>query len=342
MKKIGLIEGFFGPEWSWQARHTFCERLPKYGGDTYLYAPKRDPFLRKSWTEYHPPDQWKKLKQLSATCAANRVDFGVGLSPFELHDHWNERTKARLKEKILKLEELDLKRFGLFFDDMRGAPDLAEKQIEIVEFVRTVTKQTILFCPTYYTDDPILDKVFGPRPNGYLEKIGSLNLDVEILWTGSKVIPKVITAEELDAVALILKRKPFIWDNYFANDGPRQCKFLKLIPLEGRTSATMESAAGWIFNPMNQPALSELVFASACRSLQSGDPAAFPSTLEMLAGPRFRAMVEAESRDLNELGLDKTDRKTEILRQLGPTRFDVDVRDWLEGKYVVGAECLTD
>lgn len=130
---IGIVEGFFGPEWSWASRHRFCESLPSYGGDFYIYAPKRDVFLRKNWIQKHTDQTWNELIRLSRTCRLQNVAFGVDLSPFELHANWNQKTKQLLLYKLKLLHELDIQYLGLFFDDMKGAPDPADRQIEIVD-----------------------------------------------------------------------------------------------------------------------------------------------------------------------------------------------------------------
>lgn len=343
---IGVVEGFFGPEWSWASRHRFCESLPSYGGDFYIYAPKRDACLRKDWTQKHTQETWNELKRLSRTCRLHHVTFGVGLSPFELYANWNQTTKQLLQDKLGLLHELDIQYLGLFFDDMKGAPDLADRQMEIVDYVRRITDTTILFCPTYYTHDPILDRVFGPRPPDYLENIGHLPADVQIFWTGHKVIPQAITAAELDDVSRVLQRKPFVWDNYFANDGPKQCKFLKLRPLEGRTLVALHSAIGWAFNLMNQPCLSEIVFASAVQSLKGSEYSvdSFYRTAAQIAGPQFERLLKQEGTLLGEFGLDTIDpdKKKDLVAGLSESRFSQELSDWLDGKYGVGPECLTE
>jgi len=45
---VGIVEGFFGPEWTWESRYRLCNNHPSYGGQFYIYAPKRDSFLRKN------------------------------------------------------------------------------------------------------------------------------------------------------------------------------------------------------------------------------------------------------------------------------------------------------
>lgn len=346
MVGIGVIEGFFGPEWSWASRHQFCESLPCYGGSFYIYAPKRDACLRKKWTQQHTQETWNELKRLSRKCHENNIAFGVGLSPFELYANWSQRTKQLLHDKLMLLHELDIQYLGLFFDDMKSAPDLAERQIEIVDYVRRITDTAILFCPTYYTHDPILDKVFGPRPPDYLEKIGHLPTEIQVLWTGNKVIPSSITATELDHVATVLQRKPFVWDNYFANDGPKQCKFLKVRPLEGRSPEAFEYSAGWAFNLMNQPCLSEVVFASAVECLKGNGHSldSFYRVVAHIAGPQFELLLKQDGALLMEAGFDaiQPDKKRDMLTTLGKNRFAQELSDWLDGKYVVGQECLTD
>ncbi len=344
----GVIEGFFGPEWSWESRHHFCETIQASGGGFYIYAPKRDPFLRKNWQQNHPAEMWAELQKLSKKCHSENIKFGLGLSPFEIHAHWNTQSKQILKDKILKLEDLDLDYFGLFFDDMCGSADLADKQAEIVEFTRSVTKKTLLFCPTYYSNDPILDKVFGTRAPDYLEKIGkNIATDVQIFWTGSKVIPSIITDNELIEVAGILRRKPFIWENFFANDGPKQCKFLKLKSFQGRSHATFEGSCGWALNLMNQASLSEILFHSSAQVLNKSvaPDEVFIAACRSLAGEGFASFVKKYAQVFSELGLDKMDSNllTQIRSDLDMNnRFFNEIAQWLDGKYLVGPECLTD
>ena len=345
MVGIGIVEAFFGPEWSWKSRHQFCESLQSYGGNFYIYAPKRDSYLRKLWEQDHPAEVWSELKSLSLKCHRANVAFGIGLSPFEIHSQWNVKTKGLLREKVKKLEELDIKYLGLFFDDLKGISDLADRQLEIVNYVRDNTDKTLLFCPTYYSDDPLLDKIFGQRSLDYLQQIGTLPAAIRIFWTGSNVISKSISAEELDAVAGVLGRKPMIWDNYYANDGPKQCKFLKLKPLDGRSKAAFQRSAGWAFNLMNQPRVSEVLFASSVPVLRDGaNPSdSFRQELRKAVGEHMD-LIERHRVTFVDVGLDGIDDKlkkeiTSSLVAAGPLK---EIADWINGKYLVGPECLTD
>lgn len=121
------------------------------------------------------------------------------------------------------------------------------------------------------------------------------------------MIPESISAEELDAVAGVLKRKPIIWDNYFANDGPKHCKFLKLKPLEGRNQNVLKHSSGWALNLMNQPHLSEIVFASSVDVLRKNAPPnkSFHDAAQRLAGEEFVHALRAFGNIFVTLGLDR-------------------------------------
>ena len=97
---LGVIEGFFGPPWSWKGRDLIVEMLEREQGNFYIYAPKKDPYLRKRWTENHPEEWKRKLLSLSRNCKSHGIQFGVGLSPFELHSYWNSHSRQQLKDKI--------------------------------------------------------------------------------------------------------------------------------------------------------------------------------------------------------------------------------------------------
>jgi hyaluronoglucosaminidase len=345
---IGIVEGFFGPEWSWENRSLVVDSIRSSGANFYIYAPKRDSFLRKNWKQDHPPEQWTQLKTLRSKCKGSQVDFGIGLSPFELHTEWGKSAKDKLRDKILKLEELEFSLLGLFFDDMKGSEDLAEKQSEIVNFVKSITDRTLIFCPTYYSHDPILDKVFGKRPEGYLESLGkNIPSDVLFCWTGNKVISESILAEELEQLATTIKRKPLIWDNYFANDGPKQCKFLKLKPLKGRSKQALEASAGWAFNLMNQAQLSVLVFLASIGVLkQDLEPqVSLLSAIQKLTNSEFARNVIQSEQLFGKVGLDEIDTKAraDLRRWLNSDNsFGHEILEWLDGQYIVGSECLTD
>ena len=122
---VGVIEGFFGPEWAWESRRSLAPFLKVHGGDFYLYAPKRDPGLRKAWREEWSPEYCESLATLSAQYRAHGVRFGVGLSPFAIGSRLKAEDRRNLEEKIDLLVAAGVDLLGVFFDDMHKEENLA-------------------------------------------------------------------------------------------------------------------------------------------------------------------------------------------------------------------------
>ena len=55
---------------------------------------------------------------------------------------------------------------------------------------------------------------------GYLSTIGrELLPEIDVFWTGPEIISREITVAHVRELRDILRRKPLIWDNFWANDG---------------------------------------------------------------------------------------------------------------------------
>ncbi len=349
MKNIGVVEGFFGPAWPVEQRESYASFLAECGAHFYIYAPKQDPHLRKAWREAWNESYLSKLSDLCRHFARHQIQFGVGLSPFGLGKVLSENDKILLEEKLELLNQIGISMLGLFFDDMPSDDDLAETQMNALYLVKKVFKGKIIFCPTYYTYDPILEKVFGKMPDNYLQDIASnTSQDVSIAWTGPKVISPVIDETHLKEVTNLLKRKPFIWENLFANDGPKNCKFLKLKPFSGRDHLAFAQTEAFGLNMMNQPELSKYVFLASKYVLVDGIEAdiAFEKALTKLCSPELKNFILSHKQDFLEKGLDNIseDVKQAYINELElmSDKGALEIKDWLQGNYIVGSECLTD
>ena len=343
--KLGVLECFFGSPWSAEDRFSYADFLEKNNFSFYIYAPKADHFLRKKWSQEWPETYLDEL-QLMATHFQDRgVKFGIGLSPMGIQDDFSGK-KDLLIKRTKQLNGIGVDTLGIFFDDMPCTDHLAEQQLEVLDVVSRHGDAKLLFCPSYYSYDPILDQVFGQRPENYLEEIGRhLPAEIDIAWTGPKVISEEIGLEHLQAVTKTIQRTPLLCDNFFANDGPKNCKFLKIKALTGRSGGAPVSA--WAFNPMNQPNLSKIVLlASKAVLLENAAPdIALTTALEILCGRVLAEKIEHYKTGFLELGLNASLEKLghwqqEFSRQ--EDSFSREIFYWLTGKYSVGPECLTD
>src|SRR5690606_7640271 len=136
--------------------------------------------------------------------------------------------------------------------------------------------------------------VFGQRPANYLEDIAQgIPKDIAIAWTGPKVISPEIGHEHLSEVSQLLKRKPFIWENIFANDGPRNCKFLKLKAFTGRDEHFLQDTEAAAFHRMDQPEVSKILFLASLLVVKNNqDPSrAFAEAFSQLCSNAFGKFV---------------------------------------------------
>jgi hyaluronoglucosaminidase len=348
MTSIGVVEGFFGPTWSHESRLSFAGFLQKYGGNFYIYAPKRDAHLRKDWRQHWDQKFLSQLTQLRDAFQNKNLKFGVALSPFGLGSKISDDDWKLLAQKLQILASMKIDYLGLFFDDMPATSDLLKVQTEVVNLALQYFPRGLIFCPSYYTYDPILDKVFGKRPAGYMEGLKDLPTEVEICWTGPKVISDEISQMHLQEVMDLLGRKPFIWENLYANDGPRNCKFLKLRYFNGRDSSLLSMTNGLSFNLMNQPHLSQLLYLSSLLVMQKNLSAeeAFTQACRELYSAGLAQHLITRRQTYLESGLDKMteEEKQSCLQELAlysePAALEITM--WLQGEYLVGPECLTD
>ena len=349
MSHIGIVEGFFGPSWPQKARLSFAPFLSQYGGDFYIYAPKRDALLRKSWRENWNRDYLDSIHEMKEHFQSYGIKFGLALSPFGLGTEISDEDWHFLKEKFKQLSELKIDYLGLFFDDMPSTNKLLEVQKSVVNLAMEYFPSGLIFCPSYYSFDPILDKVFGPRPLHYVEGLSdAIPAGVDICWTGPRVISDEITSAHLAEVKSLIGRKPLIWENLYANDGPKNCKFLKLRKFTGREKNFMDDTSGISFNLMNQPYLSQLLYLSSLLVLRERmDPDnAFEQSCKKLCSETLVKLL-GESRSLFlDMGLDKIEenRKISLISSFSHegSPMAMEVVAWLRGEYTVGAECLTD
>jgi hyaluronoglucosaminidase len=347
---LGVIEGFYGKPWTWAEREATIRFLAPHGYRFYIYAPKADPYLRRRWQEDHPAETADSLKALAAACRKIRVRFGAGVSPFEAYNDFSGSARDALARKLAFLDEVGVEDLAILFDDMRGdVPDLAKRQVEMVDWAMSRTKATrVIVCPSYYSDDPILDRVFGARPARYLEDLGAmLDEKVEIFWTGEEVISRQFSAAHLRRVTEQMNRKPFLWDNYPVNDGHRMSQYLHLRGFTGRPSALAGSIRAHAINPSLQPTLFRIPAITLAESYRLGEEysygEAFRKAAVAVLGNDLGKRVREDLLTLQDVGLDRLADKEKVLRERYGSDEHAGAREiiaWLDGGYRITDEIV--
>ncbi|WP_369411933.1 beta-N-acetylglucosaminidase domain-containing protein [Pacificimonas pallii] len=308
------MEGYFGTPWSWGDRAHVMRTLAPYGYGSFLYAPKADAYLRRDWARDHPAEEAADIRTFAAACRDAGVRFGIGLSPFELHLDWTPKGRAQLRRQVETLSAFGLDDFAILFDDMKGdIPDLAEIQADIVSEAAKATDAKFLTCPSYYSDDPVLDRAFGRRPDAYLETLaGLLPNCVEIFWTGPEVCSREYTLGHIARVTRQLGREPTLWDNYPVNDGPRMSAHLHLRGMTGRGALTGQVQRHFI-NPALQPHLSLLPAATLAAAYRQGADYDYLTEMRTAAqalypGPLAEALL-SDVLSLQDAGIERVNRE---------------------------------
>lgn len=319
--ELGLIEGRFGRIWSEEERLYVVRTLADAGYAFYHYGPKADRALRREWRTGHDAARAAELKRLSAECRARGMRFGMAITPVGSTHPFDAEARANLTRRVADLDAIGIDDLAVLFDDLRGdMPQLAAKQAEVVNFCAGLTRATRVYtCPTYYSDDPVLDLVFGDRPSDYLGELGRL-LDpaVQVYWTGEEVCSREIGPAHLARVAQELGRPMCLWDNYPVNDGARMSRFLHLRAFTGRPTAIAGHISGHAINPAIQAHLGCIPAITLPMVYGSGEDyaygAAFGKAARRLLGDDFAAMLQQDLPALQDVGFERLGGRTERLR----------------------------
>lgn len=351
---LGLIEGFFGRSWSWEDRKNYAQFLALNEYSFYIYAPKDDKNLRKDWQHDWPSEIKKSLADLRQIYRTANVQFGIGLSPHEIYLDNTHNQRAQLDQRIKQINQLKPDILCILFDDMRGdIPGLAQIQIDIAhQAAATSNAKKIIFCPTYYSFDPVLERVFGAMPDHYWQTFAQqLDKGIDMFWTGEKVCSVNYSNEHLAQVTELIGRKPFLWDNYPVNDGAAKSNLLQLRAFDQGHSQLADKVAGHAVNPMNQPWLSQIPLASLSLAYREKEnysaDTAFSSICKNLCGDNLAKQLRQDIHQLQDLGLKKLTQQERQELHAAYQRFEKspyaqEIVAWLNGEYQFDPACLTD
>ena len=277
-ERRGIVEGFFGPLWSMAHRKAMFKFGAARGMNTYLYAPKDDPYHRERWTEPYPRDQWRALLQLIRHAQARRIDFVYGFHPGQGLCFSDKRPVRTLLAKARQFYDAGVRTFAVLFDDIPSKLEfdrdrkhfrqsLARAEgswLEEIQATQPGRWRDVEWwiCPSYYTADPLLARVFGPFEPDFLEILGEyLPSNVACFWTGPSVVSKKISLAHVQKIAKSVGHRLLLWDNYPVNDLSMRDE-LHLGPLQGRDPKLPRAVYAYLSNPLLQENLSFIPLAT--------------------------------------------------------------------------------
>ena len=261
-------------------------------------------------------DTLEHLAALGARCRDRGIDFGIGLTPFEIYLRYDAAARECLRAKVLELNETGADTLAILFDDMRGdvegdcraagAGDRRDHRLE----QRAGTSWFVLrTTPTIRASRA--SSALRPRPISRISAVCSIRASI-VSGRARKSSRIGYSAQHLCDVAADLRRKPFIWDNHIANDAKTRSNHLYLDPSADSWSLAVEAAAGLAINPMNQPHLSRIALRGYRHLLTVGPDlrSALPGICRELAGPRLGELLREDLELLQNEGLSRLDAAT--------------------------------
>jgi hyaluronoglucosaminidase len=256
----GVIEGFYGPPWTHAERLDLIAFCGVEGFNTWVHAPKDDPYHRARWREPYPDAELAELAELVVACAGSGMEFAYAIAPGLDVDYADERELESLAAKCDQLRSVGVETFQLLWDDLEPTPSGEAQALFSNRFRNAyLDGAPLVVCPTGYA---------GVGRTPYRDAFGgALDDGIVVYWTGREVVPDSITRDELDAAVRAFDHELLIWDNYPVNDFAPQRLFLDAV--RGRDPALFEGrCSGLVANAMLQAVPSKLPLATVADYLR--------------------------------------------------------------------------
>lgn len=233
----GFIEGFYGYPWSNEDRKSLMEFGGNFKMNSYIFAPKDDPYHNRQWRELYPEDKLAEIKELVDVGHKSKTQFIWAIHPGFNMINWNDYDNElqTLLNKLEQLYDIGVRQFGLFMDDISTDQSLADKEwhVRLVTDVDNWVKEkgdcySLVYCPPYYNQ-----AWTGEKGKPYLRALANVPENVEIMWTGVDVCGQVVESE-MQWPKDIIGRDTYMWLNW---------------PVNGHNSARLMLGKGEVMNP---------------------------------------------------------------------------------------------
>ncbi|XGA30571.1 beta-N-acetylglucosaminidase domain-containing protein [Virgibacillus sp. CBA3643] len=266
----GSIEGFYGPPWTHEDR---LNQIDFYGDNkmnTYIYAPKDDPYHRDQWREPYPKEELNELKELINKSEENHVDFTFSLSPGNTICYSDDEDFDLLMDKMDEMWDSGVRSYAVFLDDIPYELH-CEQDVEKFEDDPNPVAAAHAYFLNRFNDEFLEGKEDAERlitvptdysgmgASEYRERFAEvLDDDVIVMWTGPNVVSEEITAEQAkEASESFQQHDLLLWDNFPVNDIDRNRLFLG--PLVNRDADLIDNGViGLTSNPMNEAEASKI------------------------------------------------------------------------------------
>lgn len=264
----GVIEGFYGKPWTHEQRLRGLNFFALHNMNTYILAPKDDPWQRFDWRTPLSDQFLATTKELVERGSDLLVDIAVCISPGLTVQYSDKLDVEALMLRYRQLFKIGVTQFGLLLDDipweLQFAPDrvryktIAQAQADFVNRVFTKLENEfpdmqLFVCPLQY---------HGRGSEPYVTEFGNLlQPKIAIMWTGRQICSEYLESVDAKLFKGKTSKQPFYWDNYPVND-VAMLHQLHVGPIENRDVDLGDNSYGLVANPMEKFELSLLSLAT--------------------------------------------------------------------------------
>ena len=226
----GYIEGYYGKLLSWDERRLVCNRMAEQHLNTYVYAPKEDPFHRARWKTPYPSSWIETFRIFVRNASRKSVSVVPCIAPGLSFDYTSNSDYATLFKKLSVFADIGSRIVALLMDDIpQTLPPVSHGTFASLGQAHAVLLSRLQcdlrkrnpslglwFCPTVYTNQ------FAPEGlahSVYLaDLVRGIPRQIQVLWTGESVISPTLNKKTLQSISHLFKGNIIIWDNLYAND----------------------------------------------------------------------------------------------------------------------------
>ena len=251
----GVVEGYYGTPWNHEARLSQFEFYGRNKMNTYIYAPKDDPYHHgKGCYEPYPENKAKEIRELVEAARRNHVRFVWGIHPANTVKWAENEGRTQLDALCAKLQmmyDLGVRDFAVLVDDSFGEIGKAERQVQLCNYLlknfirkHPDVNQTLIMCPTGYNR--------AWTNAWFLRTLGEgLDPSIPVMWTGDTVVND-ITLPGQTWVRDQVKRPTFVWWNWPCSDFKRSRLSMGRAYGMSTDVQMRELLSGFVANPMEQ------------------------------------------------------------------------------------------
>lgn len=281
--RYGYIEGYYGRLLTWDQRDFLIDHLHRERLNTYVYAPKEDPYHRRLWKRPYPQAWRRAMKRFIRKARGAGIAVVPCLAPGLSFDYRSRADYNRLLGKLSMFLDMGVSTVGLLMDDISEAlptncighyVSLGEAHGELLRRIdRDISRRSpgarLWFCPTVYTDE------FARTPVhqcDYLRHLSdTIPQSTAVFWTGTHVVSPTLSAASVRPITKLFGANCILWDNYFANDYCPSRLFAG--PYRGRSRALHTMTRGILLNPTGLPRTDAFVLSLLAGFMRDETPA---------------------------------------------------------------------